>query len=70
MAEFNSEVRNITALGRSKLPDQLVLQLLVFENLHELHNVRLHLSGVTLGLVLGGLSLEVTLQRFHMQTIM
>ena len=59
------EVGDITTLCRSELSNQLVLQLLVFEMLYELHDVGFHLDSVALCFVLGSLGLKVTIERFH-----
>lgn len=64
------EVGDVTTLCGSELSNQLVLQLLIFEMLYELHDVGLHLDSVALCFVLGSLGLKVTIKRFHVQSIM
>ena len=55
LIKLDIEASNVAALRQPKFSLQLVLQLLVLEDLHELHNVRLHLYSVALSLVLGSL---------------
>ena len=55
LLKLKIEASNVAALCQPKFSLQLILQLLVLEDLHELHNVCFHLNSVALGFVLGSL---------------